>query len=138
MFKHRIYWRKNKSIADWNCFFFFRFEILTETTDSVCLSVATVLATATYNIQQDAQIWQSNAQFLQQLLDVSNKTIKAKIYCSFHIRLSKDFWWLIFLLLFISSWNFHDVCQRFLYLQPGIKFQLDPTKDKKILHRPPL
>ena len=38
-------------------------------------------------------------------------------YCSFHIRLSKAFWWLIILLLVISSWNFHDVCERFLYNQ---------------------
>ena len=41
----------------------------------------------------------------------------AKHYCSFHIRLSKAFWWLIFLLLVISSWNFRDVCIRFLYNQ---------------------
>ena len=37
--------------------------------------------------------------------------------CSFYISLSKTFWAIFFLLLFFSNWNFHDVCQRFLYNQ---------------------
>ena len=32
----------------------------------------------------------------------------------------KGFWAITFLLLVISSWNFHDVCQRFLYNQKQI------------------
>ena len=35
-------------------------------------------------------------------------------YCSFHYTFVKDFLAITFLLLVISNWNFHDVCQRYL------------------------
>ena len=38
-------------------------------------------------------------------------------FCSFHISLSNTCWRLLLFFLLISSWNFHDVCQRILYTQ---------------------
>ena len=49
----------------------------------------------------------------------------------------KGFLAISFLLLFFSSWNFYDVCQRF-FIQPGTYFQVDPTKNEKFPHRPQL
>ena len=38
-------------------------------------------------------------------------------YCSFHVSLSNAFLVITFILFVISSWNFHNVRQRFLYNQ---------------------
>ena len=59
-------------------------------------------------------------------------TAETYIYCSFHIRLATTF-----LLLAFSSWNFHDVCQRFFYITRN-KISAWSDKRQRFPHRPPL
>ena len=84
-------------------------------------------------------------QFLQNMTDYkkrrdlwkTNRKYLKKRYYSFHISLSKGFFAISFLLLVISSWNFHDVCQRFKYNQKQ-NFSWIRQKNEKCPHRPPL
>jgi len=57
-------------------------------------------------------------------------------FCSFHISLSNAFWRQLFLFFAISSWNLHDMRQRF-FMYAETK-QLNPTKDIEFPYRPPL
>ena len=66
-----------------------------------------------------AKIVDQNYEFCKQYRSWSDTLLETKwlVYCSFHISLSKAFWRELFYYFFISSWNFHDVRQRFLYYQ---------------------
>ena len=61
------------------------------------------------------EFWYNN--FVYQYRTQHSKVNRESNDCSFHISLSNTFWQLLFIFLLISSWNFHDVCQRFLYNQ---------------------
>ena len=63
--------------------------------------------------------------------NTSRNTFWHHNYCSFHISLSKTFFAITFLLLVISSWNFHDVCQHFLYNQKQ-EFRLIRQKKRNL------
>jgi len=69
------------------------------------------------------------------LLSIGISTRK-NVYCSFHIRLSDAFRRLLFLLLVISSWNFHDLCHVFYITRNN--FSLIRQKTKNFPNRPSL
>ena len=64
-----------------------------------------------------------------------NKTLDQLLFISY--KLVKGFLAITFLLLVIFSWDFHDVCQRFLYGQKP-NFSWIRQKNEKFPHKPPL
>ena len=73
---------------------------------------------------------------LSPLVDRNNPSLHSSKVLFISYKFVKGFLAITVLLLVFSSWNFHDVCQRFLY-KPETTFELNPTKNDKFPHRPP-
>ena len=60
-------------------------------------------------------------------------------YCSFHIRSSKTFWAITFLLFFVLfSWYFFSMCVNVFFYITRNKTSVKSDKNEKNPHRPPI